>query len=321
MASTISGSEAPVHFALLSDDVLPNKRSENKLITTTAEPSKTNEVGEDDVFASENETARAALDSNFQKESERALDNTVVESQVSISTVSPESGLNNSIAVTTTSNNVIPVSTTATTRRPSYTSKAPSALTNLPKIDDLNTSPTNIQNFATLHTTSLHLEKRSSTSGFDHEDHHHHHIRSAANKDLLSLHGQASFDSIDEYSNPGTPTSNLSPAAGGQTSSGKYREKSRLRTDVLSKGKWEMAARSPVLTVRCRDQVAELHKYKFGSGSKGKCIKVIYYYRIVFFNVYIFEKTLKMKIYICDVPGENKYTDFLIYQDLVVNPW
>jgi len=290
MASNVPGSETPVHFTLLSDDVLPNKHNENKLITTTAEPSKANEVGEDDVFANENETARAAPNSIFLKESERVLDHdqyssTVVVNQVSDSsnsiistTVSPESSVIGSIVTTTvvtaTSNNVIiPVSTTATTRRPSYTSKAPSALTNLPKIDDISTSSSinNIQSFVTLHTTSL-LEKRSSTSGFDHDENNHH-IRSTANKDLLGLHAQASFESIDEYSNPGTPTSNSSPAAG-QTSSRKYREKSRMRADVLSKDKLEMAARSNVLTVRCREQVAELHKYKFGSGSKGKCIKV-----------------------------------------------
>ena len=36
---------------------------------------------------------------------------------------------------------------------------------------------------------------------------------------------------------------------------------------------WEEAVSAPVLPVRCKDTNAELHKTKFGSGNKGKCIK------------------------------------------------
>lgn len=37
---------------------------------------------------------------------------------------------------------------------------------------------------------------------------------------------------------------------------------------------WREAAQEPVLLVRCKKTVAELHKSRFGSGSRGKCIKL-----------------------------------------------
>ncbi|KAG0728834.1 Deformed epidermal autoregulatory factor 1 [Chionoecetes opilio] len=37
---------------------------------------------------------------------------------------------------------------------------------------------------------------------------------------------------------------------------------------------WREAAQEPVLLVRCKKTVAELHKNRFGSGSRGKCIKL-----------------------------------------------
>lgn len=41
----------------------------------------------------------------------------------------------------------------------------------------------------------------------------------------------------------------------------------------ISQLTWEEAVSAPVLPVRCKDTNAELHKAKFGSGNKGKCIK------------------------------------------------
>ena len=287
MASNIVGSltidGTVTHFTTaLTGEVLPKNTSDNKLITTT-ETSKTDELGEDDVFANENETSRGV--GNFPKKNKKtAADNNQlstknensqkVDNQISaviISsppqqetlTVSSINDANHVSAETTPPTSVVP-----TTRRPSYTSKAPSALTNLPKIEDINNaSPPILQTYVTLHNSSS-LPRGGSTSVFENEE-----LR-PINKDLLSLHGQASFDSVDheEYSNPGTPPSISTTVSSGQ----RQREKSsnRMRADVLSKGKWEPAARSNVLTVRCREQIAELHKDKFGSGSKGKCIKV-----------------------------------------------
>lgn len=37
---------------------------------------------------------------------------------------------------------------------------------------------------------------------------------------------------------------------------------------------WKEAAREPVLTIRCKKTTAELHKNRFGSGSRGKCIRL-----------------------------------------------
>lgn len=37
---------------------------------------------------------------------------------------------------------------------------------------------------------------------------------------------------------------------------------------------WKEAAQEPVLWVRCKKTIAELHKNRFGSGSRGKCIKL-----------------------------------------------
>ena len=283
MASNIGDPVDGTHFTLLTEDVLPKNTSDNKLITTT-ETSKTDEVGEDDVFASENETSRGV--GNFPKKNkETAADNNQqstknennqkVNSQISAVIISSPPQQQETLTVSSISDgNHVPTETTPptsvvpTTRRPSYTSKAPSALTNLPKIEDINNTSPILQNqtYVTLHTSSS-LPRGGSTSLFESEE-----LR-PINKDLLSLHGQASFDSVDheEYSNPGTPPS-ISTVSGGQ----RHREKSsnRMRADVLSKGKWESAARSNVLTVRCREQIAELHKDKFGSGSKGKCIQV-----------------------------------------------
>lgn len=41
-----------------------------------------------------------------------------------------------------------------------------------------------------------------------------------------------------------------------------------------STGTWQEAASSPVLSVRCKNTSAELHKARFGSGGRGRCIKL-----------------------------------------------
>ena len=45
------------------------------------------------------------------------------------------------------------------------------------------------------------------------------------------------------------------------------------RTESQGKA-WDQAIQSEVLQVRCRNETAELHKNKLGSGGRGKCIKV-----------------------------------------------
>jgi len=177
-----------------------------------------------------------------------------------------------------------PSSVSSTTRRPSYTSKAPSALTNLPKtIEEINNTQSH------LHTHRLDLssdlredvtkEKRLISTSADFEN---------------GPKSTASFESLDDYtSNPCTPQSNraespINSAGVGNSKTASYsnavlssvsikRERaSRPRNEILNalKGQQlEVAARAEILSVRCREQVGQLYKSKFGSGSKGKCIK------------------------------------------------
>lgn len=54
---------------------------------------------------------------------------------------------------------------------------------------------------------------------------------------------------------------------------------SPLHIDSVSRGSegkssWDAVMNAEVLTVRCRNETAELHKSKLGSGGRGKCIKV-----------------------------------------------
>lgn len=259
MATNIARNQsAPVHFTLLSDNVIP-KNIENKL--EISETSKCDDTVEDDVFANENDT-------NISKDQQttcltdiaRGNDQNAINTTLANTVITPP----DVSAVVSSPTSIIPATTSTTTRRPSYTSKAPSALTNLPKtIDEINNSPSNsLQSFG-LNTAA--------SSGFENDG-----IRSSA-KELLSLHGQASFESLDEYSNPGTPTIigiAHSPSTLHGAQSSRQRERAKLRTEVISRGRWESAVQAQVLTVKCRDKIGELHKSKFGSGSKGKCIKV-----------------------------------------------
>lgn len=43
---------------------------------------------------------------------------------------------------------------------------------------------------------------------------------------------------------------------------------------ICQSNEWVDAAHSPILSVRCKNTNAELHKQKFGSGGRGKCIKL-----------------------------------------------
>lgn len=43
---------------------------------------------------------------------------------------------------------------------------------------------------------------------------------------------------------------------------------------VTNPGSWQEAANLPVLPVRCKNTSAELHKVRFGSGGRGRCIKL-----------------------------------------------
>lgn len=54
---------------------------------------------------------------------------------------------------------------------------------------------------------------------------------------------------------------------------------SPLHIDSVSRGSdgkssWDAVMNAEVLAVRCRNETAELHKSKLGSGGRGKCIKV-----------------------------------------------
>ncbi|KAJ9595689.1 hypothetical protein L9F63_013102, partial [Diploptera punctata] len=61
---------------------------------------------------------------------------------------------------------------------------------------------------------------------------------------------------VDEPNTPGTPGTPLT-----------------LRTESVP-ASWTESASMPVLPVRCKNTSAELHKHRFGSGGRGRCIKL-----------------------------------------------
>ena len=166
-----------------------------------------------------------------------------------------------------------------TPRRPSYTSKAPSALNTLPGITISEYSPVRTNFDDTAQTQSLNQINNSVTRK-------HSSIVSALNraqtiKEPCMLPSQSSFDeSLDGYSNPGTPSSvktdSPAPSPSGnhhfprRSHTSDLREKNR----VSFKTKWDESAKGDVLVVKCRNTVGELYKSRLGSGSKGKSIKV-----------------------------------------------
>ena len=278
----VNDGTSTVHFGLLADEVLTKKCDNAK----PAESSKNDEVEEDDVFSSnERQTHHSSQNEPNQP---NQLTPVITNNQINTGTTEINSASSVGVVVINNPSSVAPIfqtpvtSTTSTTRRPSYTSKAPSALTNLPKtIEDIEHSPASLQPFNLNDDGSLPSEEEN------HEQigHSVHSKSSVSSKDLLSLHNQASFESLDDYSNPGTPTAanaEETPANSGNFSHPvpgvplhlKRERGTKLRADALSRSRWEAAAKADVLTVRCRDKIGELHKSKFGSGSKGKSIKV-----------------------------------------------
>ncbi len=165
--------------------------------------------------------------------------------------------------------------TTTTPRRPSYTSKAPSALNTLPGITISEYSPGRSNFDDTAQTQSLNQINHSASRK--------HSLASMvqSNKEPCILPSQSSFDeSLDGYSNPGTPSSvNIdSPApspSGGHHHVHKRGHEIKEKNRVSFKTKWDEALKSDVLVVKCRNNIGELHKNRLGSGSKGKCIKVL----------------------------------------------
>ena len=168
MASGISANQAEVmHFNLLNDNVLPKPSIDNKLHST--ESSKSDEVVEDDVFTNESETNCLQIGKSQQSATSSAVNVATIDVQrgdsytANVSRGSPNRdgsiSLDASANVSTPAVAIPPTttiagsgttstSTTPTSRRPSYTSKAPSALTNLPKtIDEINDSPNTLQPF------------------------------------------------------------------------------------------------------------------------------------------------------------------------------
>eukprot|EP00794_Sanderia_malayensis_P012851 gene12851-14173_t len=169
-------------------------------------------------------------------------------------------------------------STGTTRRRPSYTSKAPSALNTLPGITISEYSPVRQTFDDTAQTQSLNQINSSVTAKQQPLAHH---------KEANILPSQCSFDeSLDGYSNPGTPSSvkTDSPAPSpiaanhlhhqGHIARKVHGAEVREKNRVSFKTKWDDAAKSDVLIVTCRNTNGELHKSKLGSGSKGKSIKV-----------------------------------------------
>ena len=194
-----------VHFGLLADEVL-TKKCDN---TKPTESSKNDEVEEDDVFSSNERQTHHSSQSEPNQPNQ--LTPVITNNQINTGTTEINSTSSVGVVVINNPSSVAPIfqtpvtSTTSTTRRPSYTSKAPSALTNLPKtIEDIEHSPATLQPFNLNDDGSLPSEEEN------HEQigHSVHSKSSVSSKDLLSLHNQASFESLDDYSNPGTPTAN-----------------------------------------------------------------------------------------------------------------
>ncbi|XP_078000209.1 deformed epidermal autoregulatory factor 1 homolog isoform X2 [Glandiceps talaboti] len=73
------------------------------------------------------------------------------------------------------------------------------------------------------------------------------------------------LDALKAPHTPQTPITPATPATPATPHSGK---------DKASKYNWDDSVHLPILPVRCRNQAAELHKSKLGSGGRGRCIKM-----------------------------------------------
>lgn len=286
MSCTTENNGSTVNFTIISDEA-PPKLTEKLVIKT--DHCKSDDHGEDDVFVNENETNR--------NESLKVENTSVDESCNSPSVITSTSNEVKSPVVTCISNPsptdgnagstdaISPTSTSATTRRPSYTSKAPSALINLPKtLDEIDSNAIanapanalqNIQTFA-INGVEILAKRNVTTLSANAEFEQSEAIRNSA---ILHAAARANYE-LDEYpalDTPGSSTSgngtvNAITANNGQIS-GKVKAE-KLNSELYNGQTWESAANADVLTVRCRDNVGELHRIKFGSGSKGKSIKV-----------------------------------------------
>lgn len=54
-----------------------------------------------------------------------------------------------------------------------------------------------------------------------------------------------------------------------------HMDSEQARSEGQKSSSWDAVMNAEVLTVRCRNETAELHKSKLGSGGRGKCIKVL----------------------------------------------
>ena len=222
-------------------------------------------------------TADLLTSSGF--EPNKSIHNTLSASNSNLQT--PNNGPNDvmkngALDKTSGSSNTPVSSSSGTPRRPSYTSKAPSALNTLPGITISEYSPVRSNFDDAAHTQSLNQINNPANSR-KHSLPSLHHAHSS--KDSCMLPSQSSFDeSLDGYSNPGTPSSvktdSPAPSPSGAQPGHKRSHDVRERNRVSFKMKWDEAAKNDVLLVKCRDTNGELHKSRLGSGSKGKCIKV-----------------------------------------------
>ena len=249
-------------------------KSNENIVNNHAENSMKADGGqdhnEDDVFTNENDISRLQI-SSLNQPTDHVFSPVVSLNERSCTSLSipchRSSGLTQSEIIQSenygksalgNSGDVSCIVSSGIKRRPSYASKAPSALTHLPKvINDIDNS-----------SDDVNQNQFQTTANFD--DH-----QLSSEKVLLNIQSQPRYD-LDEYSNPGTPTRNLF-----QNGSSSPTQRSMLKNAKVMKikelqnhSKWDAAVKFDILSVRCRDKVGELYKMRFGSGSKGKCIKV-----------------------------------------------
>ena len=214
-------------------------------------------------------------------DSSKSINNSLASSNASLQTPNrPNEGIQNGGVhnkSSTSTTNSSSSSASGTPRRPSYTSKAPSALNTLPGITISEYSPVRsnfddaAQNQSLNQINNVASSRKHSLPSYSH---------SHASKEPIILPSQSSFDeSLDDgYSNPGTPSSvktdSPAPSPSGPQPGHKRSHDVRERNRVSFKMKWDEAAKSDMIVVKCRDTHGELYKSRLGSGSKGKCIKV-----------------------------------------------
>ncbi|XP_077866385.1 deformed epidermal autoregulatory factor 1 homolog isoform X2 [Saccoglossus kowalevskii] len=91
------------------------------------------------------------------------------------------------------------------------------------------------------------------------------HLKSAHVVTVIQDNNTVATVSLDALKAPQTPQTPATPATPATPHSGK---------DKPSKYNWDDSVHLPVLPVRCKNQSAELHKVKLGSGGRGRCVKM-----------------------------------------------